>query len=94
VNEGPDQPGAGNKRSGRPDYHDPTAGFGGAPPAQSALTLRIVLASFGLIVCGGGALAAGVLGEIGWCVFLAILAAAAVVDLVVVVRRKVAGEPG
>src|SRR3954467_12482884 len=36
---------------GLPDYHDPTAGFGGAAPARSALTLRLVLAVFGLIVC-------------------------------------------
>jgi hypothetical protein len=30
-------------------YHDPLAGFGGAPPALSALTLRLVLAIFGLV---------------------------------------------
>jgi hypothetical protein len=35
-----------------PGYHDPTAGWSGAPPARSALTLRIVLASYGLVVCG------------------------------------------
>src|SRR5207245_2840316 len=28
------------------DYHDPTAGWAGAPPAQSALTLRLVLAAW------------------------------------------------
>src|SRR3954452_12842794 len=39
---------------GLPDYHDPTAGFAGAPPAQSALTLRAVLAVFGLLVCVAG----------------------------------------
>jgi hypothetical protein len=32
---------------GRPDYHNPLAGFGGAPPAYSALTLRLVLATLG-----------------------------------------------
>jgi len=37
------------------DYHDPTAGFGGAPPARSALTLRAVLAAFGLVFCTGAA---------------------------------------
>ena len=26
---------------GLPGYHDPTAGFGGAAPARSALTLRL-----------------------------------------------------
>src|SRR3712207_5437952 len=36
---------------GLPAHHDPTAGFGGAPPAQSALTLRLILAVFGLVVC-------------------------------------------
>jgi hypothetical protein len=30
----------------REDYHDPTAGFGGAAPARSALTLRLVLAAY------------------------------------------------
>ena len=79
----------------REDYHDPTAGFAGAPPARSALTLRLVLAIFGLVVCGLGAAAfvivvyqpviAGV---------LAFLAAAAVADIVVVARRKLRGEPG
>src|SRR4051812_50081391 len=50
---------------GLPDYHDPTAGFAGAPPAQSALTLRAVLAVFGLLVCvagGGGFPLGGVSG--------------------------------
>ena len=35
----------------REDYHDPTAGIGGAPAARSALTMRLILASFGLIAC-------------------------------------------
>src|SRR5438270_313538 len=34
---------------GLPGYHDPTAGFGGSTPARSALTLRAVLAGFGLL---------------------------------------------
>src|SRR4051794_41688693 len=42
---------------GLPDYHDPTAGLGGAAPAQSALTLRLVLATFGLLVCVAGGVA-------------------------------------
>src|SRR4051812_8538916 len=37
--------------AGLPDHHDPTAGIGGAAPARSALTLRLVLAAFGLVVC-------------------------------------------
>ena len=39
---------------GLPGYHDPTAGFGGAAPARSALTLRAVLAGFGLGVLHRG----------------------------------------
>lgn len=78
----------------RPDYHDPLAGFGGAPPAQSALTLRLVLASFGLVVCTGGAVGAALAGSTGFCVLLAVLALTALVDVVVVVRRKLRGEPG
>src|SRR3712207_9552874 len=39
---------------GLPDHHDPTAGIGGAPPAQSALTPRLVMAAFRLVVCTGG----------------------------------------
>ena len=80
---------------GLPDHHDPTAGFGGAAPAQSALTLRLVLAAFGLVFC----LVAGVLWLMAdipaWPgVVLLVLAAVAAVDLVVVVRRKARGEPG
>jgi Family of unknown function (DUF6343) len=81
---------------GLPDHHDPTAGIGGAAPAQSALTLRLVLAAFGLVFCLG----AGLLWLSGdalpvWpAVVLFVLAAAAAVDLVVVARRKRRGEPG
>lgn len=80
---------------GLPDYHDPTAGIGGAPPAQSALTLRLALAAFGLVFC----LVAGILwlaADIpAWPgVVLLVLAAVAAVDLVVIIRRKARGEPG
>jgi hypothetical protein len=80
---------------GLPDHHDPTAGIGGATPAQSALTLRLVLASFGLVVCVAGGLvllAADV--PVAFAVVLFVLAAVALVDLVVVIRRKLRGEPG
>ena len=80
---------------GLPDHHDPTAGFAGAAPAQSALTLRLVLAAFGLIVCVAGGivfLAAGI--PVWAAVVLFVLAAVAAVDLVVVIRRKARGEPG
>jgi Flp pilus assembly protein TadB len=80
---------------GLPDYHDPTAGFGGAPPAQSALTLRLVLAGFGLVVCVAGGILLLVAGVPVWiAVVLFVLAAVALADLVVVTRRKARGEPG
>ncbi|MGY1607237.1 MULTISPECIES: DUF6343 family protein [unclassified Geodermatophilus] len=80
---------------GLPDHHDPTAGIGGAAPAQSALTLRLVLAAFGLVTC----VVFGVLwlrtDLPSWpAVLLFVLAAVALVDLVVVARRKARGEPG
>jgi mannose/fructose/N-acetylgalactosamine-specific phosphotransferase system component IID len=78
----------------RPDYHDPVAGIGGAPPAQSALTLRLVLAGFGLLVCTAGAVLAAVLGAIAFCVVLAVFALVAAVDIVVIARRRAHGEPG
>jgi hypothetical protein len=80
---------------GLPDHHDPTAGFGGAAPAQSALTLRLVLATFGLVIC----VVFAVLGfaadvPVVFPVVLLVLAAVALVDLVVIIRRKLRGEPG
>ncbi|MGR6967801.1 DUF6343 family protein [Geodermatophilus sp. URMC 61] len=80
---------------GLPDHHDPTAGLGGAPPAQSALTLRLLLAAFGLVVCIGGGILWLTAGLPVWAaVVLFVLAAVAAVDLVVVARRKMRGEPG
>jgi hypothetical protein len=79
----------------REDYHDPTAGFAGAPPARSALTLRLILASFGVVACGLGAAAFVVIvSEPVIAGVLAFFAAAGVVDIVVVARRKLRGEPG
>jgi hypothetical protein len=81
---------------GLPDHHDPTAGIGGAAPAQSALTLRLVLAVFGLVVCGvAGVLLLGVDAvPVAFPVVLLVLAAIAAVDIVVIIRRKARGEPG
>ena len=80
---------------GLPDYHDPTAGLGGAPPAQSALTLRLVLAAFGLVVSVAGALVWLATDLPVWpAVVLFVLGAIALVDIVVIVRRKARGEPG
>jgi Family of unknown function (DUF6343) len=79
----------------RADYHDPLAGIGGAPPAYSALTLRLVLAVFGVVVCCAGAVIFAVAGApVIVVVVLAVLAAVAVVDIGVIVRRKRRGEPG
>ncbi|MCU1657287.1 MAG: hypothetical protein JWO57_1943 [Pseudonocardiales bacterium] len=79
---------------GRPDYHDPLAGIGGAPPAQSALTLRLVLAIFGLIFCAAAAVIAALEKVPVLAAVLAVLAVIALVDIVVIVRRKRSGEPG
>ena len=81
---------------GLPDHHDPTAGIGGAAPAQSALTLRLVLAAFGLVLCLGAGLLRQSRDDLPvWpAVVLFVLAAVAAVDLVVVARRKMRGEPG
>ena len=81
--------------AGREDYHDPTAGWGGAPPAQSALTLRLVLAAFGLVSCAAIAVFLAVAGaETAVVVVFAVLALVALVDGLVVLRRKLRGEPG
>jgi hypothetical protein len=79
----------------REDYHDPTAGFAGAAPARSALTLRLTLAAFGLVSCALGAAAFLILADVPVIAgILAFLAAVAIADIVVVARRKLRGEPG
>jgi hypothetical protein len=79
---------------GLPGYHDPTAGFGGASPARSALMLRAVLAVFGLVFSVGAAVFGFVAGlpVIGW--VMVVVAVIALVDLVWVLHRKARGEPG
>lgn len=85
----------GHEELAREDYHDPFAGFAGAPPARSALTFRLVLACFGLVVCSLGAAALVTIANLpALAGLLAFLAAVAVVDIVVVTRRKLRGEPG
>jgi len=79
---------------GLDDYHDPTAGIGGAAPTRSALTLRLVLAAFGLVFCTGAAWFAFVAGLRLLGIILAILALIALVDLGWVAYRKHRGEPG
>lgn len=75
--------------SGGPDYHDPTAGIGGAPPASSALTLRLVLAIFGFVVLGvlGGVALA--IGALGFAMLAWIVALTAAFDIIVVRRRQI-----
>ncbi|TWH71790.1 DUF6343 family protein [Modestobacter roseus] len=73
----------------------PRAVEGGAGEARSALTLRLVLAAFGLVLCA-------VLAVLAFAsdvpvfipVVLCVLAVVALVDLGVVARRKARGEPG
>jgi len=80
---------------GRPDYHDPTAGIGGAAPAYSALTLRIVLSSLGVLF--GIAIIIVALTVADEAVVLIggiLLTLLALVNLLVVLRRKARGEPG
>ncbi|NLG23113.1 MAG: ABC transporter ATP-binding protein [Actinomycetales bacterium] len=80
---------------GRPDYHDPTGGFGGAPPAHSALTLRLVLAILGLVICVGGIIwTLAVDGPLWLVIALAVLLVVTVIDIAVITARKRRGEPG
>lgn len=80
---------------GGADYHNPTGGIGGAAPAHSALTLRAVLAGFGLLLCAGGAIGLAVTGGgLPYVFGLSVLALIAAVDLLVIFRRKRRGEPG
>lgn len=79
---------------GLPGYHDPTAGVGGSTPGRSALTLRAVLAAFGLVFAAGAAwlgFAAG-LTLLGW--VMVAVAVIALGDLAWVLYRKGRGEPG
>ncbi|MFY9808329.1 MAG: DUF6343 family protein [Pseudonocardiaceae bacterium] len=79
---------------GLPGYHDPTAGFGGASPARSALTLRALLASFGLMSCAAAAVVLMMVGLTPLGVVFAVLAVIALVDLSWIIHRKRRGEPG
>ena len=85
----------GRYRRGLPGYHDPTSGIGGAAPAISALTLRLWLAVFGLVICTAFAIWAYLINApIGLVVVLLAMAAVAVIDIAVILRRKRRGEPG
>ena len=83
------------KTNAREDHHDLTAGIGGAPPALSALTLRLVLAVFGLLGCTAGAIVfLVVVSQPVISAVWAFFAAVAIADIAVVTRRKLRGEPG
>ena len=62
---------------------------------RSALTLRLVLAVFGLLLWGGASLWVAAADGPTWLLLLTAFAAVGfAVDLVVVARRKLRGEPG
>jgi hypothetical protein len=68
---------------------------GTSPPPRSALTLRLVLATFGLIVCAGAAVTFASAGlPVPLIVVAVLLAVVAAIDLAVIIRRKAHGEPG
>jgi hypothetical protein len=65
--------------------------------AYSALNLRLLLAGFGLVVCAVGAVVLFATGHPGFGGVVAVLGVVALVDLVVVQRRRALrrrGEPG
>lgn len=80
---------------GLPDYHDPTGGWGGAPPAYSALTLRAVLATFGLLSSIAGVVVFLRVVYLPWAVVaFGVIAVIVALDLGWVLYRKARGEPG
>jgi membrane protein implicated in regulation of membrane protease activity len=62
---------------------------GEPPPPRSALTLRLVLAVFGVLLWIAAAVLSAVLDlPVGWVIAFGVLAVVALVDLVIVARRK------
>ena len=70
------------------DYHDPTAGIGGAPPARSALTLRLILAVFGLLAMTAAGVIALTQDAPVVAVIAFVIALTALIDLGVILRRR------
>ena len=59
------------------------------------MTLRLILAGFGLLTCAALAMVLYRFGAPdGFVIVLVVLAVTAVIDIAVVVRRKRRGEPG
>jgi uncharacterized protein DUF6343 len=80
---------------GLPDYHDPTAGFGGAAPTYSPLTLRAVLAALGLLSGIAGVVVFLTLVVLPWAaIAFGVVALICLADLAWVLYRKARGEPG
>ncbi len=79
---------------GLPGHHDPTAGFAGAAPAQSALTLRAWLAAFGVVFCAVMTVLFVRVEQPLLGVLIAVAGLIALVDLGWVLYRKRRGEPG
>ena len=79
---------------GLDDYHDPTAAFGGAPSARSALTLRLFLAGFGFAV-GAVVTFLAAQAEMTWLMIIGVVfAAIAAVNFTWLAQRRRRGEPG
>jgi hypothetical protein len=55
--------------------------------ARSPLRLRLALASFGVVISAGAAAAAGVSGQVPLAILFAVIAAAACVNVAVVIMR-------
>lgn len=67
---------------------------GTSPPPRSALTLRLVLAAFGLIVCTAAAVIFAYSGlPLPLIVVAALLAVIAAADLAIIITRKAHGAP-
>lgn len=78
----------------RPGHHDPTTRLGGTP-ALSPLTLRLRLAAWGLVMALIGVVVfTAVTEEAPIAVAFGIVAATALVDVLVIQRRRHQGEPG
>lgn len=90
----PDRRSRDDYERGLPGYHDPTAGVGGSAPARSALTLRALLAAFGLIFAVGAAWFAFAAGLVVIAWVMVAVGVIALGDLAWVLYRKGRGEPG
>ncbi|GGT05245.1 hypothetical protein GCM10010156_73710 [Planobispora rosea] len=65
-----------------------------AEPPRSALTLRLVLATFGMAVCGVFAGVAVIIGRPFLAIAMAVLTAVATFDIAVILRHRAARGPG